>query len=122
VLSIYSSQAGPEKNAYFLNKLNHAGSLEKYQLLQYYGFYLSRNVSNEDVLQKSLPVLYDLAEKDSHWYVRFEAMNSLILAQNALSEEKNSWSNTIQLQDLTEKIAEIKSKETDDRLRSLYGK
>ncbi|HYV91611.1 MAG TPA: M1 family aminopeptidase [Chitinophagales bacterium] len=121
VMSIYSSQAGPEKNDFLLNKLNQSSEFGKYQLLQHYGAYLARNISNEMVLQKSLPVLYDLAERNSHWWLRLQAMNALVAVQTALKEEKVRGNSANQLEELTQKITQIKSKETDDRLRSVYG-
>lgn len=132
IYSIYGSQAGPEKSDFMLNKLKEAGDFEKYQMLQNYSVYLSRNVLQEEMLQKALPVLYDLAENSSYWWLRVQSMNTLVAVEDALQDEINKFSSRQsadpnelislkeQLDDLKERVHEIQLKEPDERLRSMY--
>jgi len=133
IFSIYGSQAGPEKSDFMLKKLKEADDLEKYEMLQHYSVYLSRNVSHEDILQKALPVLYDLAGNNEYWWLRVQSMNTLVAVEDAMQDainklssaqaaDQNQVSGMIeQLVSLKEKIHEIQSNETDARLRSMYG-
>jgi aminopeptidase N len=133
IFAIYGSQAGPEKSDFMLNKLKQSDDLAKYQMLPHYSDYLSGNVVHGEVLQKALPVLYNLAENNEYWWLRVQSMNALVAVENALQEELNkglsrqsadpNQLNSLkeQLDSIKEKVHEIQLKEPDARLRSMYG-
>ncbi len=139
--AVYARVAGPEKNDFFLGQID--GEDVSYNIVVSYGQYLSRWAENEEVLQKALPVLYDIGANDSKWYVRLAATNALENVYSALDAQKDVYIATllqedvsdddkqllynkinlinIRLEELEKKVGAIKAAETDANLKMMYG-
>ena len=109
--------------------------MAKYQIIDDYGTFLSRFIDNQQVISQGLPVLYDAAENNQTWWIRMKGMMSLQKVEQSLQDEKtelgqNSSNSgqarlnevTTQLNGLNEKMEEIKSKETNENLKSVYSR
>ncbi|MEO5673957.1 MAG: M1 family metallopeptidase [Chitinophagales bacterium] len=121
VASIYAANAGPEKNDFMLRIIQSSGAIEKYGLLSHYAEYLSKNAVHLEIFERGLPMLYELAERKPEWWLRFQAVNTLVIVQNALNELPQTKDTISLLEQLTVRISEIQSAEQDERLRSIYG-
>ncbi len=139
--NIYSNLAGPDKNDFLLSQLNKDDV--SYDLVSSYGIYLSRMIGNPEVVQEALSTLYDIAQNDDRWYVRFAAINTLMNSFNAMAAQKETWKNqlmqptketeesqnlatnlewiTTEMSALDVKIESIKTSETDENLRRILN-
>jgi hypothetical protein len=139
--AVYARVAGPEKNDFFIGQID--GEDVSYNTVVSYGQYLSRWAEDEEVLQKALPVLYDIGANDPKWYVRLAATNSLENVYSALDAQKDVYIATllqeevssdekqllynkvnminIRLEELEKKVGAIKAAETNANLKMMYG-
>jgi aminopeptidase N len=77
---------------------------ELYQVLGIFGTYLVK--SQPEIQRRSLPLLTQIATKDSQWYVRFAGMQTLALIDEN-SEAKSA-------------MKAIALAEKDERLQKIY--
>jgi len=135
VSGIYAQVGDASKNVFFIRTIPKASRLAKYQIIDDYGTFLSRFIDNQQVISQGLPVLYDAAENNQTWWIRMKGMMSLQKVEQSLQDEKtelgqNSSNSgqarlnevTTQLNGLNEKMEEIKSKETNEDLKSVYNR
>lgn len=89
VAKVYSEQAGPEKQAFFENKLNTGDSFNKYGVVEYYGYYLSRFLNNSKVLDTGSKTIEKLAIEDSNWWLRLSAFQNIVRLRDECTAKKN---------------------------------
>lgn len=141
IMSIYGTDAGADKNEYFLGKLNSISGEARYTIYTHYGIFLARM---DTVLQnKSLPILLDGAVTENNWWMRYSAMEAaqnildswaskkdelLDSMQNLGSNSTEYETKTAQLNKLSAmidnlqaKMDAIKAAEKDDSLMSIWG-
>jgi hypothetical protein len=138
---VYGKMGGKEKNQFFLRQLRRSDV--SYYTVVSYGAFVSRMVDQPSLVEDALTALYDLAQKDNRWYVRFAAMNSLENIYTAMDTQKEEWNNmllqtekemkewselqsslewlTNQMTSLKQKISDIQATETDANLKMMYG-
>lgn len=141
VLTIYSTEAGPEKNEYFKNLLSTSFTVSRYSLYSTYGLYLSRM---DSALQNAgMILLLDGAKNETEWWTRYSAMDgcqtivdawvvtkdSLVDAMNNLGSnsalyqtklnEVNYWSTKIDA--MEKQMQAVKDLETDETLKSIWN-
>ena len=104
VANYFAEEASPSRFEWFENHLKQMKGNDLYQVLGIFGTYLVK--SSPEIQLRSLPLLNDIASKDSQWYVRFAGVQILSL----IDENKEAKS-------LLKKIIEA---ETDTRLQKIY--
>lgn len=72
---------------FFIRAIQTADRRNKYDLIENYGTYLARLVSDPKAISKGLPVLYDAAENNQTWWIRMKGMMALQTVQQALEEK-----------------------------------
>lgn len=132
---IYASTADASKLDFFIRAIQTADRRNKYDLIENYGTYLARLVSDPKAISKGLPVLYDAAENNQTWWIRMKGMMALQTVQQALEEkmttlEKNPAGDNydelhllgVQLEELKQNIDRIKASEKDEQLKGIYNR
>ena len=77
VANYFAEEASPQRFEWFENHLKNMKGNELYQVLGIFGSYLVK--SSPEIQLKSLPLLAQIATKDSQWYVRFAGVQTLAL-------------------------------------------
>jgi aminopeptidase N len=104
VANYFAEEASPQRFEWFENHLRNMKGSELYQVLGIFGTYLVK--SSPDIQQRSLPLLTNIATKDSQWYVRFAGVQTLTL----INENAG----------VKEAIKQIVEAERDERLKKIY--
>ncbi len=104
VANYFADEASPQRYDWFENHLKNMKGSELYQVLGIFGTYLVK--SQPEIQLKSLPLLTQIATKDSQWYVRFAGVQTLAL----IDENKEAKS----------AIKSIVEAEKDVRLQKIY--
>ena len=100
----YSMSAGPEKNDWFVKRIQQGKGSNLYFLLQNFAAYLAKNSSTNTT--ENITLLANMARNDSQYFIRLAAMQALL-----------SMSDKPEVQTL---IKEIKENEKDKRLIEMY--
>ena len=104
VAGYFAEEASPEKFDWFMERLTKMGGGDLYQVLGIFGTYLVK--STPDVQKKSLPFLKKVVLKDTQFYVRFAAFQTLALLTD--------------LPEVKEILKEAINTEKDERLQRVY--
>lgn len=141
VAEIYEKHGGPEQNEFFKNKYYELDGYGKYGFVYSYGNYL-KNQSNE-VIEDAIPVLKDISLNEQAWWMRMTGINAVVELENKCAEElikseeklktvkkdseeetsiKSKMEKTEALENkLMEVIEEIRTKESNPRLKQMLG-
>lgn len=139
--TVYARMGRPEKNDFFMSQLS--GTDVSYYSTVNYGDFLARWASDTEVIEKALPLLYEIAAKNARWYVRLAATNALENVYSAMDLQKENDTNRLmqaemsadekqrlmeelewinkQMTDLEVKVGAIKAAETNEHLKMIYG-
>ncbi len=104
VANYFAEEASPQRFEWFENHLKKMGGNDLYQVLGIFGSYLVK--SSPEIQLKSLPLLIQIATKDSQWYVRFAGVQTLVLIED--NEE------------VKKVLKDILTTEKDERLQKIY--
>lgn len=104
VAGYFAEEASSEKFDWFMERLTKMGGGDLYQVLGIFGTYLVK--STPDVQKKSLPFLKRVVLKDTQFYVRFAAFQTLALMTD--------------LPEVKEILKEAINTEKDERLQRVY--
>lgn len=104
VAGYFAEEASSEKFDWFMERLTKMGGGDLYQVLGIFGTYLVK--STPDVQKKSLPFLKKVVLKDTQFYVRFAAFQTLALMTD--------------LPEVKEILKEAINTEKDERLQRVY--
>jgi len=143
--NIYSLEGEESDNSYFIKAESWLKSAEKYDFCKSYStFLLSKN---DSTIYKGIEIFEKIATSENAWYIRLAGFNALDLIKDLyLTKKKEAQENIKSLQLKSNKkneiamqekelekaefeyarisslIRNIKSKETDKNLLSIYGK
>ncbi len=129
---IYAEAGGAEEQVYFENRLKKAQLYDKHTLIDYYGKYLHHN--GIAILQKGLTSLKEIAEKDTNWWIRLKATETIndlrtFYTNRVAQIEKNDTTDplaqdlaaiTVQIERMNTMLETIKANETNERLLEHY--
>jgi aminopeptidase N len=104
VANYYAEEAKPERLSWFTGRLKELGNTELYQVMGIFGTYLIQ--SDAEIQLGALPFLNDMAINKPQWFLRYAAVQAMLL-----------------IGDLPETKAALKSvfeAETDQRLKDVY--
>ncbi|MBX7108799.1 MAG: M1 family metallopeptidase [Chitinophagales bacterium] len=140
--TVYARMGGPEKNDFFMSRLS--GSDVSYYSTVNYGQFLARWSTDTAVIEKALPLLYEISANNARWYVRLAATNALENVYSAMDQQKETATNmlmrdelsadekqqlmtgldwiNIQMADLEKRVGAIKAAETNEHLKMIYGR
>lgn len=104
VAGYFAEEASSEKFDWFMERLTKMGGGDLYQVLGIFGTYLVK--STPDIQKKSLPFLKRVVLKDTQFYVRFAAFQTLALMTD--------------LPEVKEILKEAINTEKDERLQRVY--
>lgn len=104
VANYYSEDAKPEKLEWFMKHIQAMNGGDLYNILGIFGAYLIK--SDENVQQKSLPLLKKIAGESTEWFVRFAGVQTMALI--------------VDNPKVKSALKEIIAKETDERLKKIY--
>ncbi|WP_041694215.1 M1 family aminopeptidase [Emticicia oligotrophica] len=104
VANYFAEEASPLRFDWFMIHLKQMKGNDLYQVLGIFGTYLVK--SSTEIQLKSVPLLKQIAQNDSQWYVRFAGMQTL----NLISDNK----------EVKVIIKEITDAEKDERLKKIY--
>lgn len=104
VANYFADEASPLRYEWFENHLKNMKGSELYQVLGIFGTYLVK--SKPEIQVRSLPLLTQIATKDSQWYVRFAGIQTLALIDENEGVKKI--------------IKDITAAERDVRLQKIY--
>jgi aminopeptidase N len=104
VANYYAEEAKPERLPWFTGRLRELGNTELYQVMGIFGTYLIQSDAN--IQLDALPFLNDMATNKPQWFLRYAAVQAMLL-----------------IGDLPETKIALKSvfeAETDQRLKDVY--
>lgn len=104
VAGYFAEEASSEKFDWFMERLTKMGGGDLYQVLGIFGTYLVK--STPEIQKKSLPFLKKVVLKDTQFYVRFAAFQTLALMTD--------------LPEVKEILKEAINTEKDERLQRVY--
>lgn len=104
VANFYADKADPNRLDWFTTRIQKLSDMEKYQVMGILGTYLVK--SNAQTQEKALPFLAELGKNHGQWFVRFAAVQTLILLTD--------------LPKANALISEVMKEETDERLKKIY--
>lgn len=104
VANYYAEKGNPTRLEWFIDHITKLGPTETYQVMGLFGTYLV--TTDEATKAKALPFLAKMAQTNSQWFVRFAAVQAMLL----IAETPNA----------KDEIRKAVSIETDERLKKIY--
>lgn len=141
VAAIYATSGTDAENQFFLDAFKRIKGFEKYNFVQLYAKYLMNR--SDDVINKGLPVLEDVARNEKAWWVRLSGTQSIsgiltkytereteLLSKIEQGKKANQQTASLeselaqvraQKEKITKLLNDIKKSETDKNLLRIYG-
>lgn len=145
IAEIYTQDASPKHNNFFLEKLDKVNGFSKFGLVQAYTGYL--NGQSPEVVNKGLPVLEDVARNSNIWWMKFSGYQALAGLAARYENERLKLESQLEMQEQSETrdeeaianlkqaiseagaqqtkvetlLSEIKADETDPRIKGVLG-
>lgn len=103
--SYYAEEANPTRLSWFIERLSALDNTELYQVMGIFGTYLIQ--SDAEIQRASLPFLKDMAINKPQWYLRYAAVQAMLLISD--------------LSETTAALKQVFKEEKDERLKDVYA-
>ena len=110
VAKLYSEDADPKHNSFFLNQLNELEGFNKYPMIISYQEYLS--YQEGEILMEGIDILAELGKNEKSWFMRMAAVNGLIQMKRDYEKVAEDLSKKIDQNDDPAATVELKKQET----------
>lgn len=119
---IYASFGGPSEHAYFTSKLDQAEGYDLYELIDFYGEYLSGQ--ELPMLLSGLDRIEEIARNGEPWWVKYGAYSAFNTIEEALNNRvaENEEGAAAALANVEARVEAIRNAESDERLFGALGK
>jgi hypothetical protein len=108
---MYAEDGSVKYLNFFQEKLKTVSGFNIYPLSMSFGDFLEKQ--EEEVIQKALPQLSEIAKGDGAWWMRMGAVNSIIKIKNKYSDESKNLAKQIESTEDSSAIADLNQQKNE---------